>query len=71
MKIINNGEIDGEPILRQQTAGELLASLLADQEKHKANPNCPYCEGKGYKFEPMGKDDYEKEICDCVTNTYK
>ena len=45
---------------------EVLESMLKEQEKYHANPNCPICEGTGTKHIPDGPDDVISEMCDCV-----
>ncbi len=30
------------------------------------DPNCDYCNGKGWYYVPNGPDDVDKEVCDCA-----
>ena len=49
----------------------MFGSLRNDQNLHKANPNCPHCEGSGTTWIANGADDVEPEPCACVLNTYQ
>jgi hypothetical protein len=48
-----------------------LAQLKKAQDAHKANPNCPHCEGTGTTWVQTAPDDSEPEPCACVVNSYK
>jgi hypothetical protein len=68
MKTIINGEMDGQPIVRQQTSAELLAELLFKQSTQpKGRPDCSICEGSGTMYVPDGEDDVVGETCDCIS----
>jgi len=72
MKQINNGEMDGEVISREQTVGERILELMNEKNMNEtqpgvyANKDCKMCEGRGTVYEQDGEDDVNAEPCDCV-----
>jgi len=64
MEIIKNGEWDGQPILRQKTAGEILSNELYKMKKNTFK-KCNKCDERGHVADINTPTEWKGHSCDC------